>query len=122
MKMADVGYMLPYSGKMAEIHLLATGFFSMSVPGSIWFIRQEQDGLWSLYQNANGRPLFISQSGIFGEMLHALDVREVDRVRGNCGLGRGAAMKRAIHWCLCKIGIHERCLDGHRWHCIWCRP
>lgn len=77
MKTVADGFVLPYSGKTIEAYLLATGFFKLSVPGSIWFIRQDQDGLWCLYQIANNRPMFVSQ-GAFGEMLHALDIREID--------------------------------------------
>jgi hypothetical protein len=29
---------------------------------------------------------------------------------------------KILHWLLCRIGIHERRVTGHTWHCIWCRP
>jgi hypothetical protein len=31
-------------------------------------------------------------------------------------------MAKALHWVLCHLGIHERHVTGHIWHCIWCRP
>lgn len=36
--------------------------------------------------------------------------------------GAPTPLVRLLHRFLCRIGIHERRLDGCRWHCIWCRP